>query len=59
MKALAQVVIVLAVIAVVAGVLIKLGIVVLPVVGPIGLMKISVILLLLGINLELLELLKK
>ncbi len=59
MKALAQVVIVLAVIAVVAGVLIKLGIVVMPVVGPIGLMKISVILILLGINLELLELLKK
>ena len=59
MKALAQVVIVLAMIAVAAGVLVRLGIVALPIVGPIGLMKISMILLLLGINLELLELLKK
>lgn len=59
MKSLAQAVIVLAVVAVVVALAIKLGIIVLPVTGPIGLMKISAILLLLGINLELLELLKK
>lgn len=59
MKGLAQAAIVLAIIAVVGGILMRLGMVALSAVSHIGLMKISVILLLLGINLELLELLKK